>query len=188
VFMPSGAMAQSIALLVHATDVNKRQNKQTRQDQLPHRPAGADEGGPRATGDAQAPAFINPQDGRDAVVECFACYESSHLLLHEEDGYRELLGMKALAPSTFSSAAKEAANPGPGNRQNSGGSDDDDFDESSSPILPRGAGSPPLDFETVGGGARSARRTIPGHAGFPSVAGNPPPRARGAKRRSGPTF
>jgi hypothetical protein len=115
--MPSGVMAQSIAVLVHSTAVHKRQNKKTRQDQLPHRPAGADKAGPRATGDAQAPAFVNPQDRRDAVVQCFACYELSHLLLHEEGGYRELLGMKALAPSTFSSAAKEAADGRPRPRQ-----------------------------------------------------------------------
>ena len=55
VFMPSGVMAQSIALLAHR-------------------------------------AASKPYDEEG----CFACHESSHLLLHEQDAYRELLGMGAL--------------------------------------------------------------------------------------------
>ena len=53
VFMPSGVMAQSIALLIHQ------------------------------------------QQQRSECVR-FACHHSSHLLLHEQDAYRELLGMECM--------------------------------------------------------------------------------------------
>jgi threonine aldolase len=64
VFMPSGVMAQSIALLIHQA-------------------ASKDQQGPSA---------------------CFACHESSHLLLHEQHAYRELLHMDPIVISTVSKA------------------------------------------------------------------------------------
>ena len=64
VFMPSGVMAQQIALLIHS---NNRTTK------------------------------------------IFACHHSSHLLLHEEEGFRNLLGMEPLVintnPSSLSSSS-----------------------------------------------------------------------------------
>ena len=58
VFMPSGVMAQSIALLIHSADIN---------------------------------------DKRSHV---FACHHTSHLLLHEQEAYRELLHMEPIVIST----------------------------------------------------------------------------------------
>ena len=60
VFMPSGVMAQSIALLVH-------QRRQSESSPLPNR---------------------------------FICHETSHLLLHEKEGYAELLNMRPIVVST----------------------------------------------------------------------------------------
>ena len=57
VFMPSGVMAQGIALLIHARNGGK------------HRPM-------------------------------FACHHTSHLLLHEDEAYRELLNLEPLVIST----------------------------------------------------------------------------------------
>ena len=51
VFLPSGVMAQSIALLIHSSATQRK---------------------------------------------TFACHSTSHLLLHEQEGFRELLGMEAL--------------------------------------------------------------------------------------------
>jgi threonine aldolase len=64
VFMPSGVMAQQIALLIHASQQRKQNQKQQ--------------------------------------AQYFACHHSSHLLLHEQDGFRELLGMEALVIRTNS--------------------------------------------------------------------------------------
>jgi len=58
VFMPSGVMAQQIALLIHASSTQQEKKL------------------------------------------LFACHHSSHLVLHEEDGYRELLGMEAVVIDT----------------------------------------------------------------------------------------
>lgn len=62
VFMPSGVMAQSIALLIH--DRNTRAVAQSSKDNTGH--------------------------------GMFACHPTSHLLLHEQHAYAELLHMKAL--------------------------------------------------------------------------------------------
>jgi Beta-eliminating lyase len=70
VFMPSGVMAQSIALLIHH---HRSSTSQEGED-----PRGVEDGTPNTNGG------------------CFACHESSHLLLHEQHAYRELLGMEAL--------------------------------------------------------------------------------------------
>lgn len=59
VFMPSGVMAQSIALLIHSSS----------KEEKPRR---------------------------------FACHSSCHLLVHEKDAYRELLGMEAISLETLS--------------------------------------------------------------------------------------
>lgn len=59
VFMPSGGMAQSIALLIHSADTDKEERR-----------------------------------------SCFACHHTSHLLLHEQDAYRELVHMEPLVIST----------------------------------------------------------------------------------------
>lgn len=58
VFMPSGVMAQSIALLIHSQHDTESRRKR------------------------------------------FACHHSSHILLHEENGYRELLNMEPLVINT----------------------------------------------------------------------------------------
>jgi threonine aldolase len=60
VFMPSGVVAQSIALLVHRERQQKKSFHRTR----------------------------------------FACHHSSHLLLHEQEAYRKLLGMEPVIIST----------------------------------------------------------------------------------------
>ena len=57
VFVPSGVMAQSIALLIHSK--KKHTNRQTKQ--------------------------------------CFACHATSHLLLHEQEGFSELCQMEAIS-------------------------------------------------------------------------------------------
>ena len=67
VFMPSGVVAQSIALLVH-------HHNKTRIGPLP------------------APPLEHP---------CFACHHTSHLLLHEEHAYRELLGLDVVVLTTM---------------------------------------------------------------------------------------
>ena len=61
VFVMSGGMAQSIALLVHSADTSR-----------------------------------GPQ-----VLKRFACHHTSHLLLHEEEGYRHLLAMQPVVLSTL---------------------------------------------------------------------------------------
>ena len=68
VFMPSGVMAQSIALLIHRR----------------HR------GGPRATG------LNNVADEEQSPRGTFACHRTSHLLLHEGEAYSELLNLDAI--------------------------------------------------------------------------------------------
>jgi len=65
VFMPSGVMAQSIALLIHRRNL-RAQGAGASSD------AGAGHGG------------------------AFACHRTSHLLLHEGEGYSELLNMDAI--------------------------------------------------------------------------------------------
>jgi len=64
VFMPSGVMAQAIALLVHHRDAT------------------------------------NDDDAKVRRRGNFACHETCHLLLHEQDSYRELLDMDAVVIST----------------------------------------------------------------------------------------
>ena len=68
VFMPSGVMAQNIALLIH--------------------------GGKRETLDDYS---LLKKRNRPKM---FACHHSSHLLLHEEEAYKELLAMDAVIVST----------------------------------------------------------------------------------------
>jgi threonine aldolase len=67
VFMPSGGMAQSIALLIHS----------------------ASDG-----------------SSSDARPKVFGCHHSSHLLLHEQDAYRELLHLEPIIISTESQAGE----------------------------------------------------------------------------------
>lgn len=66
VFVPSGVMAQSIALLIHS-------------------------------------AADGSSDSRPKV---FGCHHSSHLLLHEQDAYRELLNLEPIIFSTETQAGK----------------------------------------------------------------------------------
>jgi threonine aldolase len=72
VFMPSGVMAQSIALLVH---------QQAKKKQV-----AADAG------------------------KYFICHETSHLLLHEQDGYDALLQMRPISVSTRQEANEDGLN------------------------------------------------------------------------------
>jgi len=74
VFMPSGVMAQGIALLIHSGRGQTSDGSPT-----------------------EDPAEATPR---------FACHETCHLLLHEEDAYRELLGMEAVVVSTRHKCAK----------------------------------------------------------------------------------
>jgi len=67
VFMPSGVMAQNIALLIHSQS-NRSREKNSEQKNM------------------------------------FACHHTSHLVLHEQNAYRDLLGMEALIISTSSKA------------------------------------------------------------------------------------
>lgn len=66
-FLPSGTMAQQIALLIHHS---------------------------------------NHHDNRNKI---FACHPTSHLLLHEEDAYRELSGMEALVIHHHDSIEEEGS-------------------------------------------------------------------------------
>jgi Beta-eliminating lyase len=80
VFMPSGVMAQSIALRIHH-----------------HRSS-------TSNGDTSSHDETDTSRGDHTNLGCFACHESSHLLLHEQHAYRELLGMEALvlpSPATL---------------------------------------------------------------------------------------
>jgi threonine aldolase len=79
VFMPSGVMAQSIALLIHA-----KNNK--------NHPDGASTSGGTT------------KKNKANTVRHFICHHSSHLLLHEQDAYRELLNMNAIVVDTTDKA------------------------------------------------------------------------------------
>lgn len=68
VFMPSGVMAQSIALLIH------------------HRRGGSNAMGPGDT----------DHGTQSSQRRTFACHRTSHLLLHEGEAYSELLNMDAV--------------------------------------------------------------------------------------------
>ena len=72
VVMPSGGMAQSIALLIHSA----------------------------ATAATNTASDSNSQKSSNY----FACHHTSHLLLHENDAYRELLHMEPLILSTVDQA------------------------------------------------------------------------------------
>ena len=75
-------MAQSIALLIHA--------KQQQQQQ--HSP-----------NDNEVPTKNDDQENQTQCRYKFLCHPSCHLLLHEENAYKELLGMDAI-PVTSSSS------------------------------------------------------------------------------------
>ena len=72
IFMPSGGMAQSIALLIHARPGNKACGSRSK-------------------------------DGEPTTAH-FACHHTSHLLLHEQDAYRDLLQMEPIIISTIDEA------------------------------------------------------------------------------------
>lgn len=73
VFMPSGIMAQSIALLIHASS----SSPQT----------------------AQTTTNTNKKKKK-----YFVCHHTSHLLLHEQNAHKELLGMEPIVVSTVDKA------------------------------------------------------------------------------------
>lgn len=77
VFMPSGVMAQSIALLIHSK--SSRGDGQGDSDE--------------SAGEEQSVQSCRYMASRAAK---FACHRTSHLLLHEQDGYSDLLGMDAV--------------------------------------------------------------------------------------------
>ncbi|KAL7562123.1 hypothetical protein ACA910_019866 [Epithemia clementina (nom. ined.)] len=75
VFMPSGVMAQSIALLIHRDDRHHHHGKL------------------QAKGtNTEATDYLRPS--------YFICHETSHILLHEQEGYRHLLKMEPFIVST----------------------------------------------------------------------------------------
>ena len=72
VFMPSGGMAQSIALLIHSnTHTNSNTNNDDDDDE-------------------------KNSKSKSKKKLSFICHRTSHLLLHEQDGYRELCGLDAI--------------------------------------------------------------------------------------------
>jgi Beta-eliminating lyase len=128
VFMPSGVMAQSIALLVHHHNSSRNDTTTTRSDAARVNPARRDVARHGASGGG-----------------CFACHESSHLLLHERDAYRELLGMEVLvlpSPPPSSETASSSCSC-------SCGSTDDGSTATIDPATTADVGSLPLDFDTV---------------------------------------
>ena len=90
VFMPSGVMAQSIALLIHNDSLRRSIGR--RGDGGEEEDRAADE------------RNCSPSDGTRGR---FACHHSSHLILHENEGYRHLLSMEPLILSTQTRVYKE---------------------------------------------------------------------------------
>lgn len=88
VFLPSGVMAQAIALLIHRDNWNKSSEKKRKKTDTNEE---------------------SPHADTTTVRHCnaFACHHSSHLLLHEEDSYHELLGMQAFILSTINKNPEE---------------------------------------------------------------------------------
>lgn len=76
VFMPSGVMAQSIALLIHSNQTQQQHQQERRE---------------------QSSSSQKPNQGHFFQ---FACHHTSHLILHEEDSHFYLLGMNPLIIST----------------------------------------------------------------------------------------
>jgi Beta-eliminating lyase len=138
VFMPSGVVAQSIALLIHH---HRSSTSQEGED-----PRGVEDGAPHTN------------------RGCFACHESSHLLLHEQHAYRELLGMEALvlpSPPTTSTTASSSI---------------DDLEASQGPSNVK-LGALPLDFATV-------RRELDGYSQQQQQQDNAPSERRRQRRLS----
>jgi threonine aldolase len=82
VFMPSGGMAQSIALLIHSNNQTTNSNTNSNDD---HDHDDHDEkNSERESKEKKKKRF-------------FICHKTSHLLLHEQDGYRELCGLDAIS-------------------------------------------------------------------------------------------
>ena len=83
VFMPSGVLAQSIALLIHR-DHYCQKNEHVIND--------------------AGPENIVVEDSNSVPLSSrrfhFICHETSHLLLHEEEGYGELLRLEPIIVST----------------------------------------------------------------------------------------
>mmetsp|Transcript_12199 Transcript_12199/g.29636 ORF Transcript_12199/g.29636 Transcript_12199/m.29636 type:complete len:547 (-) Transcript_12199:1174-2814(-) len=75
VFMPSGVMAQSIALLIH----QEQQQQQRQVDDNDN---------------------DNNIDNLPTQPSSFLCHESSHLILHEQQGYRALLHLNPIVVAT----------------------------------------------------------------------------------------
>ena len=78
VFMPSGVMAQSIALLIHASSSSSSQTSSSSKKNN-NNSAGNSNG--------------NRNNGEQSKRKTFACHRTSHLLLHENEGYADLLHM-----------------------------------------------------------------------------------------------
>ena len=85
VFMPSGVMAQSIALLIHRDNhpLFKMQDS-IKDNQV----------------DSNDKDHMTSASHWSFRPARFLCHESSHLLLHEQDGYRHLLHMEPVVVST----------------------------------------------------------------------------------------
>ena len=85
VFMPSGVMAQSISLLIH--QAQQQQQQQPRTSEVASRPL--------------------PPRSR------FACHPTSHLLLHEKEGYQALLHMDPVVVMPQQESSLDAGISGP---------------------------------------------------------------------------
>jgi len=82
VFMPSGVMAQSIALLIHASSSSSSQISSSLSKKNNNNSAGNSNG--------------NRNNEEQSKRKTFACHRTSHLLLHENEGYADLLHMDAV--------------------------------------------------------------------------------------------
>merc|ERR1719506_2425711 len=82
VFMPSGVMAQSIALLIHASSSSSSQTSSSSKKKNNNNSAGNSNG--------------NRNNEEQSKRKIFACHRTSHLLLHENEGYADLLHMDAV--------------------------------------------------------------------------------------------
>jgi Beta-eliminating lyase len=99
VFMPSGVMAQSIALLIHgARSSSSKKSIETERNHADTRSSSS------SSSSSSMGRTIKKKKKKKkktaAAGPYFICHESSHLLLHEQDAYRELLNVDAIVVST----------------------------------------------------------------------------------------
>mmetsp|Transcript_15952 Transcript_15952/g.28742 ORF Transcript_15952/g.28742 Transcript_15952/m.28742 type:complete len:568 (+) Transcript_15952:55-1758(+) len=82
VYCISGGMAQSIALLINNSRKNHRSSSRS------------------------SAVRVGDNSGEDKTMSAFACHPTSHLLLHENNAFSELLGMEAVVVGSDSCSTK----------------------------------------------------------------------------------